>query len=66
MDTKMPSVSSVTGLALCGFSSNAADLLGRADQSGALDVGKWADITQLDSITFVMKAGTVYKNGLSH
>src|SRR5271168_4819180 len=52
---------------------NAADLLGWADKTGALDPGKWADIiavngdplkdiTTLQHVPFVMKSGVVYKN----
>jgi len=52
---------------------NAADLLGWADKTGALDPGKWADliavsgdplkdITILQHVPFVMKSGIVYKN----
>ncbi|NQD35897.1 amidohydrolase family protein [Permianibacter sp. IMCC34836] len=55
---------------------NAADLLGWADQTGALDAGKWADIiavsgdpladiTLLENVQFVMKAGAVYKNNVA-
>lgn len=53
---------------------NAADLLGIADKAGAIEPGKWADIVAvegdplkdvrtLESITFVMKGGFVYRNG---
>ena len=52
---------------------NAADLLGWTDRVGALEPGKWADIiavdgdptkdvTILEHVKFVMKAGTVSKN----
>jgi imidazolonepropionase-like amidohydrolase len=52
---------------------NAADLMGWADRTGALDVGKWADIiavrgdplvdiTVLQHVAFVMKSGVVYKS----
>jgi len=52
---------------------NAADLLGWSKQIGTLEPGKWADmvavdgdptkdVTTLEHIKFVMKAGTVYKN----
>ncbi len=52
---------------------NAADLLGWADKTGALDPGKWADIiavngdplkdiTTLQSVPFVMKSGVIYKS----
>jgi imidazolonepropionase-like amidohydrolase len=51
--------------------TSAADLLGIADKTGAVRAGLWADliavngdpladITQLEHVTFVMKAGTVY------
>ncbi|HEU4410221.1 MAG TPA: amidohydrolase family protein [Polyangiaceae bacterium] len=53
---------------------NAADLLGIADQAGSIEPGKWADIIAvegdplkdvkaLESVTFVMKGGFVYRNG---
>lgn len=52
---------------------NAADLLGWSDRVGSLEAGKWADIiavngdplkdiTLLQSVGFVMKAGVVFKN----
>jgi imidazolonepropionase-like amidohydrolase len=52
---------------------NAADLLGWKDKVGALEPGKWADVvavdgdptkdvTTLEHVKFVMKAGSVYKN----
>jgi len=52
---------------------NAAELMGWADRTGALEAGKWADIIAvpgdpvadvkiLQSVPFVMKAGVVYKN----
>jgi len=52
---------------------NAADLLGWKDKVGALETGKWADVvavdgdptkdvTTLEHVKFVMKAGAVYKN----
>ncbi len=51
--------------------TSAADLLGISDKTGAVRAGLWADliavngdpladITQLEHVTFVMKAGTVY------
>jgi len=51
---------------------NAADLLGQLDNLGTLESGKWADviavernpledITALQEVSFVMKAGVVYK-----
>ena len=51
---------------------NAADLMGWTDRAGSLDVGKWADViavegdplkdvTLLQHVGFVMKAGKVYK-----
>jgi len=53
--------------------SVAAELLGWADQVGTIEPGKWADIvgvsgdplkdiTELQRVKFVMKAGAVYKN----
>ena len=53
---------------------NAADLMGWSDRTGALEVGKWADViavpsdplkdvTVLENVAFVMKAGKVYKGG---
>ena len=53
--------------------SDAADLLGILDQVGTLEVGKWADIiavagnplediTLLETVNFVMKAGEIYKH----
>ncbi len=53
---------------------NAADLMGWSDRAGALEAGKWADVigvptdplkdvTVLEHVAFVMKAGTVYKGG---
>jgi imidazolonepropionase-like amidohydrolase len=53
--------------------STAAALLGRSNSLGTIEVGKTADliavrgnpltdITQLENVMFVMKAGTVYKN----
>ncbi len=52
---------------------NGADLMGWSDRTGALDIGKWADIiavsgdplqdiTQLQHVVFVMKGGVIYKN----
>jgi imidazolonepropionase-like amidohydrolase len=52
---------------------NAADLLGWGDKVGTVEPGKWADViavdgdptrdvTVLEHVKFVMKAGTVYKN----
>ena len=52
---------------------NAADLMGWTDKVGSLEPGKWADviavegdpmkdITVLQHVRFVMKAGTVYKD----
>ena len=52
---------------------NAADLMGWSDKVGSLDPGKWADIIAvngdplqdvriLQHVSFVMKAGVVYKN----
>jgi imidazolonepropionase-like amidohydrolase len=51
---------------------NAADLMGWSDKVGALEAGKWADViavagdplhdvTLLQHVAFVMKAGVVYK-----
>jgi imidazolonepropionase-like amidohydrolase len=53
----------------------AAELLGWGDRAGTIEAGKWADIvavsgdplkdiTELERVKFVMKAGTVYKNEL--
>jgi imidazolonepropionase-like amidohydrolase len=55
--------------------SVAAELLGWGDKVGSIEPGKWADlvavsgdplkdITELERVKFVMKAGTVYKNEL--
>ncbi len=52
---------------------NAADLMGWSDKVGSLEAGKWADIIAvngdplqdvriLQHVSFVMKAGVVYKN----
>ena len=52
-----------------------AELLGWGDKSGSIEPGKWADIvavsgdpladiTELERVKFVMKAGVVYKNEL--
>jgi imidazolonepropionase-like amidohydrolase len=54
----------------------AADLLGWGDKLGTVEAGKWADIvavsgdplkdiTELQNVKFVMKAGVVYRNDLS-
>ena len=51
----------------------AAELLGWSDKAGTIEAGTWADIvavsgdplkdiTELQKVKFVMKAGTVYKN----
>ena len=53
---------------------NAADLMGWSDRTGAIEVGKWADVigvptdplkdvTVLEHVAFVMKAGKVYVGG---
>jgi imidazolonepropionase-like amidohydrolase len=53
----------------------AAELLGWSDKVGAVEAGKWADlvavsgdplkdITEVERVKFVMKAGVVYKNEL--
>jgi imidazolonepropionase-like amidohydrolase len=53
---------------------NAADLMGWSDRTGSLDAGKWADIiavngnpladvTLLQDVKFVMKAGVVFSKG---
>jgi len=53
----------------------AAELLGWADKVGTIEPGKWADIvavsgdplkdiTELQRVKFVMKAGAVFKNDL--
>jgi len=55
--------------------SVAAELLGWGENAGTLEAGKWADlvavsgdplkdITELQRVKFVMKAGSVYKNEL--
>jgi imidazolonepropionase-like amidohydrolase len=55
--------------------STAAELLGWSDKLGTIEAGKWADIVavsgdplkdikELESVKFVMKGGTVYKNEL--
>jgi imidazolonepropionase-like amidohydrolase len=52
---------------------NAADLMGWSDRVGTLEPSKWADIIAvagdplkdvklLEHVSFVMKAGVVYKN----
>jgi imidazolonepropionase-like amidohydrolase len=52
--------------------ANAADLMGWSDRAGSLEAGKWADIIAVDadpladirvlqSVSFVMKSGVVYK-----
>ena len=56
---------------------NAATLIGRDKDVGAIEAGKFADIiavsgdplkdvTALEHVAFVMKGGTVYKNTLGH
>jgi len=56
---------------------NAATLIGRDKDVGAIETGKFADIiavagdplkdvTELEHVAFVMKGGTVYKNTLAH
>ncbi len=53
--------------------SSAAELLGWSDKTGTVEAGKWADlvavsgdplkdITELERVKFVMKAGAVFKN----
>jgi imidazolonepropionase-like amidohydrolase len=53
----------------------AAELLGWGDKLGTIEAGKWADlvavsgdplkdISELERVNFVMKGGTVYKNGI--
>jgi len=55
--------------------SVAAELLGWSEKLGTVEAGKWADlvavsgdplkdITELQRVKFVMKAGVVYKNDL--
>lgn len=52
---------------------NGADNIGKADELGTIEVGKWGDIVAvkgnplediaiLQNVNFVMKAGEVYKN----
>ncbi|WP_263382653.1 amidohydrolase family protein [Granulicella arctica] len=52
---------------------NAADLMGWTDRAGTIEVGKWADLIAVDGdplkdvkvlqhVSFVMKAGVVYKD----
>ncbi len=56
---------------------NAAELMGRQNDIGAIETGKYADliavegdpltnITLLQHVEFVMKGGTIVKDGLSH
>jgi imidazolonepropionase-like amidohydrolase len=60
--------------AIHAATSSAADLIGRANDVGTLQVGKYADIvavkgdplsdvTTLEHMDFVMKGGVVYKSG---
>ena len=53
----------------------AAELLGWSDKSGTIEAGKWADlvavsgdplkdISELQHVKFVMKAGVVYRDDL--
>ncbi len=55
---------------------NAADLVGIGDKTGAIRPGLWAGliavegnplegIRRLESVSFVMKAGTVYRNSFA-
>ena len=55
--------------------TSAAELLGWSDKMGTIEAGKWADIvavsgdplkdiTELERVKFVMKAGAVFKNDL--
>jgi imidazolonepropionase-like amidohydrolase len=59
--------------ALQSATLNAADLMGWSDRTGALDPGKWADVIAvkgdpmkdvrtLQHVSFVMKAGVIYKD----
>jgi imidazolonepropionase-like amidohydrolase len=54
--------------------SNAADLMGWSDRISSIEAGKWADVIAVDGhplkdvrvlqhVSFVMKAGVVYKSG---
>ncbi len=58
--------------AIKAATSNAADLIGIADETGSIEKGKWADIVAVDgdptqdihvmsNVSFVMKGGVVYK-----
>ena len=52
---------------------SAADLIGRGNEAGSLEPGKWGDliavkgdplqdVKRLESVAFVMKGGKVYKD----
>jgi imidazolonepropionase-like amidohydrolase len=60
--------------ALQSGTSNAADLMGWSDRISSIEAGKWADVIAVDGhplkdvrvlqhVSFVMKAGVVYKSG---
>ena len=62
--------------AIQSATSNAADLLGRANELGSIKVGKYADliavggdplkdISLLERVEFVMKDGKVYKSAVA-
>jgi imidazolonepropionase-like amidohydrolase len=62
--------------AIRAATSNAADLIGRSKDVGAIEAGKYADIIAvgadplqdvrvLENVAFVMKGGVVYKDGIS-
>ena len=60
--------------AILAATRNAADLIGAADRIGTIQPGRFADLvavagdpltdtTQFQKVQFVMKAGTVYRQG---
>jgi imidazolonepropionase-like amidohydrolase len=59
--------------AIRSATTTGAELLGWTDKMGSVEAGKWADlvavagdpltdITELERVKFVMKAGAVFKN----